>query len=196
MTRASLFALPLVVACIGQTACATASSPAAGRRGTPAAVADAAVHDAAAHSRGTGPDDTAAAPIPSTVGQLGFAFDAADLDDRARAQLNQVADLLLAEPELELALEGHCDDRGTSMYNLALGDRRARAAASYLAALGVDEGRIHVISFGEEMPLVAHASTEEEHAQNRRGEMTFFKAGGASAQAEPTFLRYAVRWGG
>jgi len=66
-------------------------------------------------------------------------------------------------------IEGHCDDRGTNEYNLALGDRRANSAKTYLVQLGVDSARIYTISYGEERPIV-DGSNESAWAKNRRGE--------------------------
>jgi peptidoglycan-associated lipoprotein len=193
MVRSSLLALPLLVVCLSQTACA---SDAAQRRVSQAATV------AAPPPKGRPPASTPAEvrsvespPIPGSVGQLAFAFDRADLDGAAQHELRRVADLLLAERELEVSIEGHCDERGTGMYNLALGDRRARAAQRYLMALGVDPSRVHVVSFGEEMPAVA-AHDEAGHARNRRGELTFFKRASREARAEPTYLRFQMTWGG
>ena len=68
-----------------------------------------------------------------------------------------------------LLIAGHCDERGTVEYNLALGERRAMSAFNYLASLGIDASRMRTISFGKEMPLDS-ASTEEAWARNRRGD--------------------------
>jgi peptidoglycan-associated lipoprotein len=67
-------------------------------------------------------------------------------------------------------IEGHCDERGTSEYNLALGDRRANAAREYLASLGIDASRIRTVSYGKERPFCT-ASTEECWQQNRRAHL-------------------------
>ncbi len=68
---------------------------------------------------------------------------------------------------MQFLIEGHCDERGTAEYNLALGDRRANAAREYLAALGVDASRVRTVSYGKERPFCT-ASTEECYQQNRR----------------------------
>ncbi len=70
-----------------------------------------------------------------------------------------------------MTIEGHCDERGTREYNLALGERRASAAKDYLIALGVDASRVSTISYGKERP-VAFGSNDEAWAQNRRGVTT------------------------
>jgi len=101
-----------------------------------------------------------------------FAFDKSDLTDESRQVLTEKADLLKKFKALNLLIEGHCDERGTNEYNMALGERRARAAYDYLSMLGVEAGRLSIISYGEEQPAVPGAN-EEAWAKNRRCE---FKA--------------------
>lgn len=100
-----------------------------------------------------------------------FPFDASTLDANAEEALRQTATWLRANPEYRILVEGHCDERGTEQYNLALGDRRAETAASYLATLGVDRSRIRTVSYGEERPF-EEGSSEEAWAQNRRAHIT------------------------
>jgi peptidoglycan-associated lipoprotein len=99
-----------------------------------------------------------------------FAFDASTLDDEARQALQQSATWLRANPEFRIRIEGHCDERGTEQYNLALGDRRANTAAAYLATLGVDRNRIETVSYGEERPF-EEGSDEASWAPNRRAHL-------------------------
>jgi peptidoglycan-associated lipoprotein len=99
-----------------------------------------------------------------------FAFDASTLDEDAQAALQQSATWLRGHPEFRIRIEGHCDERGTEQYNLALGDRRADTAASYLATLGVDRSRIQTVSYGEERPF-EEGSDEAAWAQNRRAHL-------------------------
>ena len=101
-----------------------------------------------------------------------FEFDKSDLSEQSRQILAEKAELLKAYPALTLVIEGHCDDRGTNEYNMALGERRARAAQEYLVLMGVDAGRLTIISYGEEYPAVP-GTGEEAWAKNRRDE---FKA--------------------
>ncbi|MBN2567946.1 MAG: peptidoglycan-associated lipoprotein Pal [Deltaproteobacteria bacterium] len=98
---------------------------------------------------------------------INFAFDRYDLNADARQKLERLADWLLAHSEFEVTIEGHCDERGTTEYNLALGERRAEAAKAYIVNLGVDVNRISTISYGEELPLDPR-SNEEAWAKNRR----------------------------
>ena len=99
-----------------------------------------------------------------------FAFDASTLDSDAQVALQQSATWLRSHPELRIRVEGHCDERGTEQYNLALGDRRAETAASYLATLGVDRSRIETVSYGEERPF-EEGIDEAAWAQNRRAHL-------------------------
>ena len=96
-----------------------------------------------------------------------FGTDKSDIDDKARATLRSQAEWLQRYPQKRITVEGHCDERGTREYNLALGDRRANAAKNYLAALGIDPSRITTISYGKERPE-ALGSDEASWAQNRR----------------------------
>jgi peptidoglycan-associated lipoprotein len=96
-----------------------------------------------------------------------FAFDSEDLDDVARAILDDNALWLRDNPKTRVEVEGHCDNRGTIEYNLALGARRARAVQEYLTGQGVAGDRITTISYGKELPL-CQEETEECWARNRR----------------------------
>jgi peptidoglycan-associated lipoprotein len=101
------------------------------------------------------------------LGDIYFDFDRSDLRDDARARLAKNADWLRAHPEFQLTIEGHCDERGTNDYNLALGQRRAAAAKDYLVSLGVGSARLSTQSWGEERP-VCRESTEACWSRNRR----------------------------
>jgi peptidoglycan-associated lipoprotein len=97
-----------------------------------------------------------------------FDTDRYDLSAEAQSQLQKQAAWLAQYPAATVTVEGHCDERGTREYNLALGERRANAVANYLTALGVDAGRLSVISYGKERPQCTD-SNEGCWAQNRRG---------------------------
>lgn len=101
--------------------------------------------------------------------RIHFAFDSSVLSQKAQDALKSKAKILKKNPELRLVIEGHCDERGTDEYNMALGERRARAAYEYLILLGVDADRMDLVSYGEERPLVEE-SNEEAWAKNRRNE--------------------------
>ncbi|MCJ2179716.1 peptidoglycan-associated lipoprotein Pal, partial [Novosphingobium album (ex Hu et al. 2023)] len=96
-----------------------------------------------------------------------FDTDKYDIDSMDQAALTRQAQWLMQYPGKRASIEGHCDERGTREYNLALGERRANAAKNYLVSLGVDASRLSTISYGKERP-VALGSNEEAWAQNRR----------------------------
>lgn len=96
-----------------------------------------------------------------------FAFDKALLTGSAKAALDSNARFLQENPDMSIVIEGHCDERGTTEYNLALGERRARAAYDYLRSLGIASSRLSTVSYGEEQP-VDPRSNEAAWAKNRR----------------------------
>ncbi|MBA3053469.1 MAG: peptidoglycan-associated lipoprotein Pal [Sphingomonadales bacterium] len=96
-----------------------------------------------------------------------FDTDKYDIDAADQASLQMQAQWLLKYPAKRATIEGHCDERGTRDYNLALGERRANAAKNFLASLGVDAGRLTTVSYGKERPL-ALGSDEASWARNRR----------------------------
>ncbi len=96
-----------------------------------------------------------------------FGFDSAELDSSGQATLNQNAELLKKYQGWTITLEGHCDERGTAEYNLALGERRALAARNYLVSLGISADRLRTISYGKEFPFDP-GHNEEAWAKNRR----------------------------
>jgi len=100
---------------------------------------------------------------------INFEFDKSAIREADKAKLQVVADFLKAFPQAKLQIEGHCDERGTVEYNLALGERRAHAAQAYLTTLGVAEGRLSTISYGKERPKV-QGSNEQSWLANRRAE--------------------------
>lgn len=99
-----------------------------------------------------------------------FEFDQSDLTPQARERLAGNAQVLREQGDLIITIEGHCDERGTNEYNLALGQRRAETAKEYLVSLGVDSARLRTISYGEERPVCTE-STEGCWQQNRRDHM-------------------------
>ena len=96
-----------------------------------------------------------------------FDTDQFNIDAEDQAALQQQANYLRQYPNVRATVEGHCDERGTREYNLALGERRANAAKNYLVSLGVEANRITTVSYGKERP-VALGSNEQAWARNRR----------------------------
>jgi peptidoglycan-associated lipoprotein len=111
-------------------------------------------------------------PGSSVMDPVYFDFDQATLTQLAKDTLVRNAEWLRANPQTRVQVEGHCDERGTAEYNLALGERRAEAVKSYLTSLGIDSTRLVTISYGKERPADP-GHTEEAWARNRRVE---FKA--------------------
>ncbi|MES2768563.1 MAG: OmpA family protein [Bdellovibrionota bacterium] len=99
---------------------------------------------------------------------INFPYDQAILDETNKQKLNSNAEWIKAKGNTAVVqIEGHCDSRGSVEYNLALGERRAKAVKSYLVSLGVSGDKLRVVSYGEEKPL-AQGETEEAYGQNRR----------------------------
>ncbi len=101
------------------------------------------------------------------LGDIYFDYDRAELTEQARGRLARNAEFLRSRPEFQVIVEGHCDERGTNEYNLALGERRANAAREYLVSLGVSAARLRTVSYGEERPQ-CRQSSESCWALNRR----------------------------
>lgn len=101
------------------------------------------------------------------LADIRFDYDKFNLQDEARANLKKHAEWLSKNSDVMIVVEGHCDERGTAEYNLALGERRANAAAKFLVDMGIDEKRIKTLSYGEELPL-DQGHNEDAWARNRR----------------------------
>jgi peptidoglycan-associated lipoprotein len=97
-----------------------------------------------------------------------FSLDSAELDETARATAMANADLLRKNARWIITIEGHCDERGTPEYNLALGERRAVAVKTFLVSLGISPDRIRTVSYGNEFPFEP-GQTESAYSKNRRG---------------------------
>ena len=100
-----------------------------------------------------------------------FDYDSHELDETDRQILIDQADFLKQNPTLKITIEGHCDERGTREYNLALGEKRASSAKDYLIALGINNARIKVVSYGKERPQVL-GSNKAAWKMNRRAVTT------------------------
>ena len=100
-----------------------------------------------------------------------FEYDKYDVKSEDRDLLQRQAAWLQKYPQVRVTIEGHCDERGTREYNLALGERRAQAVKNVLVALGIPAARVSTISYGKERPEIPH-SDDQSYAQNRRGVTT------------------------
>ncbi|OQX89704.1 MAG: peptidoglycan-associated lipoprotein [candidate division Zixibacteria bacterium 4484_93] len=99
-----------------------------------------------------------------------FHFDKYDIVDSSRVALASVAEQLIAHPDVNIIVEGHCDERGTEQYNLALGQKRAQSVKDFLVSYGIEATRIDLISYGEERPADPRHN-EEAWGKNRRAEL-------------------------
>jgi peptidoglycan-associated lipoprotein len=126
-----------------------------------------------------GQGQTAVAPVGAVPGsvedlrvnvgdRIFYDFDRSDLKPEARAQIERWAAWLTRYPQRTVVIEGHCDERGTREYNLALGERRANSARQYLLSLGIAANRVTTISYGKERPTVP-GNNEDAWSKNRRG---------------------------
>ncbi len=113
------------------------------------------------YKRGLGPEED------GVLKDVHFAYDSYELDGSARDVLAANAEWLKENKRARTEIEGHCDERGTVEYNLALGAKRAKSVKDYLVSLGVSSDRLTTISYGEELPLCRDAS-EQCYARNRR----------------------------
>jgi peptidoglycan-associated lipoprotein len=127
------------------------------------------------------PPPVAVAPAPSLeelfareVKDAYFDLDKADLRADSRSALTETAGFLKSYPQIKVMLEGHCDERGSTEYNLALGDRRAQAAKDFLVSLGVASDRMQTVSYGKERPF-CNEHQEQCWQQNRRAHFAMTK---------------------
>ena len=100
-----------------------------------------------------------------------FGYDSSELDDEDRSVLDNQAKFLNQNPSLKVTIEGHCDERGTREYNLALGEKRASAVKDYLISVGINSERVSVVSYGKERPQVL-GSNKAAWSMNRRSVTT------------------------
>ena len=153
----SMFAAVLLLA-----ACETASDQSANTAGTGGATG-------AGSATGVRPGSQE--DLVANVGdRVFFDFDKSDLKPEARRTIERWAAWLKQYPNTTVTIEGHCDERGTREYNIALGERRASSAKNFLTSLGIDARRVATISYGKERPAVV-GSNEAAWSQNRRGVM-------------------------
>ena len=129
----------------------------------------------AAVAQGAPVKTSAEAAAEAALGEIYFDFDSFVLSQTARDTLNKNADYLLKNNQsVKIQIEGHCDERGSDEYNLALGEKRAKAALNYLVTLGVRADRLSFISYGKEKP-VDPGHDEAAWAKNRRDEFVVAK---------------------
>jgi peptidoglycan-associated lipoprotein len=165
-TAALALVLAILVAATGCSKKQVETTPDRDRMDPGAAATDSPTDDAMTDDTGTLTRDEALAMIGDMIF---FDFDRSDLRPEARTTLQQKSEILRQYPDIRVRIEGNADERGTVEYNLALGERRADAARTYLIDLGIDPDRLTTISYGEERPL-AEGQNETAWQQNRRDE--------------------------
>jgi len=112
--------------------------------------------------------------VKSALEKIYFAFDSFALTEQSRETLYKNAEQIIKKSTAKYTVEGHCDERGSDEYNLALGEKRAKSAYNYLITLGVPAERLSTVSFGEERPADP-GHDEEAWAKNRRAEFSIAK---------------------
>ncbi len=116
--------------------------------------------------------------VAQNFARVSFAFDSATLDASSKAAIAENAEIMVSNPEVKVEVQGHADDRGTTDYNLALGDKRAATVRALLIAGGVAPSRVVTVSYGEERPR-SQGGTETAWAENRRAEFRITWSGDA-----------------
>jgi len=144
-----------------------------------AAEARAAAERAAAAER----ERAVAAARATLEAMVFFDYDSSEIREDAAAALRQKVAILRASPQVRLRIEGHCDERGSTEYNLALGNRRAEAIRQFLTGFGLSADRFEIVSFGEGRPL-AQGSNEQAWSRNRRGQFVITAGANAITPAE------------
>ena len=166
----SLLALALV-ATMGLAACSTTDGTGSGTtgEGSTSGAGRAGVDSRGVSGRAlTGDQLREALAREGVSDRVLFSYDSAELTPEARTIVDKWARVLTQNGGTKIMIEGHCDERGTREYNLALGERRAVVVRNYLSSLGVNTPGIQTISYGKEKPVVL-GSNDQSYAQNRRG---------------------------
>ncbi len=173
MRFSSLLKLAAVSGVLALAACSSSKPPAADTTPPPAPMDQPAPVQQSSIVPGSAED------LRVNVGDtVHFDYDRYEVLEADRTVLQRQATWLGKYPSVRVTIEGHCDERGTREYNLALGARRANAVKEYLVSLGVASGRLETISYGKERPICTESS-ESCYAQNRRG-VTTISAGAQS----------------
>ena len=116
-------------------------------------------------------------PLPEAEGlfrDIHFAYNSSEIPPEEQEKIRMNAEVLIADSQLHAEIEGHCDNRGTTDYNYALGERRARAVADMLVSFGARPAQLSTISYGEEIPLDPR-NTEDAFAKNRRAHFALYR---------------------
>ena len=149
-------------------ACATKPKDAADSSGSGSSSSDSSVEGTISETAGSGIVKGSQEDLIVNVGdRVFFGYDSSDLDSDALELLQDQVAWLKQNSDVSVTIEGHCDERGTREYNLALGEKRAQAVKNYLIGLGISPDRVSTVSYGKERPAVV-GSNDGAWAQNRR----------------------------
>lgn len=184
LRRAALLGIALTVSACGKKPAPEPMAPPQAERPRPAAPAtdDDAARRAREEAARREAEEAARRNAATLAERVFFDYDVADIRSDQRSILDAKVAILRNDSAIRLRIEGHADDRGSTEYNLALGQRRADAIRSYFTGFGLEASRFEIVSYGEERPLVQGRS-ESSWAQNRRGE--FVVTGGRVASGDP-----------
>ncbi|MFZ5807044.1 MAG: peptidoglycan-associated lipoprotein Pal [Verrucomicrobiota bacterium] len=177
--------LTLPVLALALAGCASSSNPAEDQSFSESGAGEESIYDSSVAGGGTG----SSSPLPARDESLNpdgadyetlsahtvyFAFDSFSIEAGERHKVENVAKWMQSNTDKKVVVAGHCDNRGTIQYNLALGERRALAVRDYLVGLGIDKSKISTISYGEERPAV-EGENEEAWSKNRRAQIGVLK---------------------
>ena len=163
LKRLSLFSAALASLLLVSCASPKKTTPAGPVGGTEGGTMDANIGSQDMSFDATGSDSGKIAGLKT----VHFEYDSSTLTQDSRKQLSENAEWIKNNGKSTVQIEGHCDSRGSVEYNLALGERRAKAVKNYLVSLGIDSKRLTIISYGEEKPI-ATGDSEDAYAKNRR----------------------------
>ena len=169
VTKRALFvpALLLLGACCASKPIARVSPQPPRQSSQQATASSTSASSASAAAASSSAAAAASAMNEVSLGDIFFEFDRANITPESEAQLKKNADWMAVNKTKSVIIEGHCDERGTAEYNMALGERRAESAKSGMKSLGVDPARMSAVSFGEEKPFDP-GHNEDAWAKNRR----------------------------
>jgi peptidoglycan-associated lipoprotein len=125
------------------------------------------VQEKTSNKAATAESQQSAIELRSMTEDIHFDFDSYSIREEAKPVLKRLSDILSADKNVRIVVEGHCDDRGTTEYNLGLGDKRANSVKEYLLSMGIPANMVETVSYGKEKPLCAE-TTEDCRVKNRR----------------------------